>query len=150
MSTGEKNHDAQCEKTDDKAAIRLQISQNSIAIPITIPITTSVAIYRLHRRSLHQLLTHPSNRRCIPVVKKAHVPPAKKRYDEKHPTVSFRVSREGYDRLKETLNKQGKTIGQFFREALEIEERNYKEAYWRGFREARERYAILYDLPFLL
>jgi hypothetical protein len=76
------------------------------------------------------------------VVKKAHVPPAKKRYDEKHPTVSFRVSREGYDRLKETLNKQGKTIGQFFREALEIEERNYKEAYWRGFREARERYAI--------
>jgi hypothetical protein len=76
------------------------------------------------------------------VVKKAHVPPAKKRYDEKHPTVSFRASREHYDRLKGVLNKQGKTIGQFFRESLEIEERNYSEAYWRGYRKAKERYAV--------
>lgn len=76
------------------------------------------------------------------MVKKAHVPPAKRRYDEKHPTVSFRASRKNYDRLKGVLNKQGKTIGQFFREALEIEERKYNEAYWRGYRKAKERYAV--------
>ena len=73
---------------------------------------------------------------------KKRISPAKKRYDEKHPVISFRDSRGLRDRLGTVLEKQNKSIGQFFREALEIEERNYKEAYWRGFREARERYAI--------
>ena len=76
------------------------------------------------------------------MVKRAHVPPAKRRYDEKHPVVSFRASRKNYDLLKETLSKQGKSIGQFFREALEVEERNYKEAFWNGYRRAKERYAV--------
>ena len=81
------------------------------------------------------------------MVKGAHVPPSKRRYDEKHPVVSFRVSRKNYDLLKETLAKQNKSIGQFFREALDIEERNYKEAHRRGYRKGLEdgfqRYAIV-------
>jgi flagellar biosynthesis/type III secretory pathway protein FliH len=72
--------------------------------------------------------------------------PAKKRYDEKHPVVSYRVSREEYDRLKEVLAKQDKTMKEFFREALGLEERNYKEArkagYRRGFKDAKEKYAV--------
>jgi hypothetical protein len=81
------------------------------------------------------------------MVKKAHVPPAKRRYDEKHPTISFRVSRKDYDLLRGTLNKQGKTIGQFFRVALGVEMRNYEEARRRGYRKGLEdgfqRYAIV-------
>jgi hypothetical protein len=68
--------------------------------------------------------------------------PAKKRYDDRHPVVSFRVSRKDYDLLKETLAKQNKSIGQFFREALEVEERNYNDAFWNGYRKAKERYAV--------
>lgn len=71
---------------------------------------------------------------------------ARKRYDAKHPIVSFRVSAESYDRLKTLLRRQNKSIGDFFREALEIEERNYSEArrrgYRKGFGDAKEKYAV--------
>jgi len=81
------------------------------------------------------------------MVKRAHAPPSKRRYDEKHPVVSFRVSRKNYDLLKGTLTKQNKSIGQFFREALGVEMRNYKEAFRRGERkgleEGLQRYAIV-------
>lgn len=72
--------------------------------------------------------------------------PARKRYDAKNPVVSFRVSAEAYERLKAVLSKQDKSIGDFFREALTIEERNYNEArkrgYRKGFDDAKERYAL--------
>ena len=71
-----------------------------------------------------------------------HQPPSKKRYDQRHPVVSFRVSKETYDQFKDLLEKEKKSIGQFFREALEVEERNYKEARRRGYKAAKEKYAV--------
>jgi hypothetical protein len=76
------------------------------------------------------------------LVRRGHIPPAKKRYDDKHPVISFRDSRGVRDRLRTILEKQNKSIGQFFREALEVEERNYNEAFWNGYRKAKERYAV--------
>jgi hypothetical protein len=78
---------------------------------------------------------------------KKRISPAKKCYDEKHPVISFRDSKGVRDRLRNVLEKQDKSIGQFIREAIEIEERNYKEALRRGYRdgldEGRRRYAVL-------
>lgn len=78
---------------------------------------------------------------------KSSQPPAKKRYDASHPVVSFRVSNDAYMRLKQLLERENKSIGQFFREALEIEERNYREArsagYRKGFKVAKEKYAVV-------
>jgi len=78
---------------------------------------------------------------------KKRMPPAKRRYDKRHPVISFRVSEEEEGRLRNLLEKQKKSIGQFFREALEVEERNYEEASNRGYRKglarARQRCAVI-------
>lgn len=78
---------------------------------------------------------------------KNKVPPAKTRYDNSHPVISFRASREEYDRLKALLAKEDKSIGEFFREALGSEERGYKEAfnrgYGQGFNKAKERWVAI-------
>ena len=77
---------------------------------------------------------------------KSSQPPAKKRYDETHPVISFRASKEEYEQLKDVLGKQKKSIGVFFREALGIEQRNYDEARKRGFEQgfkaAKNKYAV--------
>ena len=68
-------------------------------------------------------------------------------YDKRHPVISFRISEDDHNKLKQLLEKENKSIGQFFREALEIEERNYREArsagYSKGFKVAKEKYAIV-------
>lgn len=79
-------------------------------------------------------------------MKRGHEPPSRRRYDEAHPVVSFRVSREDYALLKETLAKNEKSIGQFFREALGKERKStdaalsesYSEGYGQGYSEACE------------
>jgi len=71
---------------------------------------------------------------------------ASKRYDEKHPVVSYRVTKEEYTRLKDVLTRQNKTMKEFFRQALKLEEREYREAqrrgYLEGFNDAKEKYAV--------
>ncbi len=71
---------------------------------------------------------------------------ARKRYDEKHPIISIRVSAEVHDRLKTVLTKQNKSFGDFLRESLQVEERDYKEArkrgYKQGYEDAKKKYAI--------
>jgi hypothetical protein len=69
------------------------------------------------------------------MVGKVHVPPSKKRYDQAHPVVSFRVSQEDYAALKKTLEASGKSIGQFFREALGTAQRDTRIAYKKGRRD---------------
>jgi len=69
-----------------------------------------------------------------------------KRYDENHPVVSYRVTKDEYTRLKGVLTKENKTMKEFFRQALELEECNYKEArrtgYVKGFNDAKEKYSV--------
>lgn len=70
--------------------------------------------------------------------------PSQKRYEERNPTVSFRVDRDTYDRIKELQRKSGKSIVQLVKEALGFVERSTEEAYRKGFEEgysqARDRY----------
>lgn len=69
------------------------------------------------------------------MVGKVHVPPSKKRYDQAHPVISFRVSQKDYEVLKKTLETSGKSIGQFFREALGTARRDTRIAYKKGRRD---------------
>lgn len=77
-----------------------------------------------------------------------HKPPARLRYEETHPVVSFRVKQEVYQQLQELLAKSGKSIGDFFREALKVQQADTKEAYLRGhkkgYEEARKLYRVFY------
>lgn len=94
----------------------------------------------------------------ISTAAKAHVPPSKERYYKAHPVVSFRASREDYDALKKVLETSGKSIGQFFREALRTAQRDTRIAYEKGrkrgfnkgFEKAKELYRVHTLCPFCL
>lgn len=45
-------------------------------------------------------------------------PPSRKRYEEEHPTVSFRLDKETYKRLKEHLAGTGYSFADFIKDAL--------------------------------
>jgi predicted RNA-binding Zn-ribbon protein involved in translation (DUF1610 family) len=49
-------------------------------------------------------------------------PPSRKRYEEEHPTVSFRLDRDSYRRLKEHLDGTGYSFADFVKDALGREE----------------------------
>lgn len=71
-----------------------------------------------------------------------HKPPSRVTYERTHPVVSFRVSANLYQRLQELLKKTGKSIGDFFREALGVQQadtsRVYQAAYSEGHKEGYE------------
>ncbi len=50
---------------------------------------------------------------------KTHKPPSRERYEQSHPTVSCRVSRDTYDKLKNHLNELGDiSFADFVKDAL--------------------------------
>lgn len=75
---------------------------------------------------------------------KAHKPPSKIKYDKSHPTVSIRVTRELYDRLKELREQGGKTLGDILREALKQQAPSTKKAYQLGLNVAKQQFAVSY------
>jgi len=48
--------------------------------------------------------------------------PSRKRYEEEHPTVSFRLDRETYDRLKQHLAGTGYSFADFVKDSIGREE----------------------------
>ena len=68
--------------------------------------------------------------------------PSKIRYDQSHPTVSFRVKREDYDKMKKLLDQKGRSIADFFKEALGIQEESYQKAYDKGYEDAKKEYIV--------
>jgi len=76
--------------------------------------------------------------------KRRHQPPAKIRYNQTHPTVSIRVSQDLYDRLKDLREKSGKTLGDILREALGKQAPTTKQAFERGYTEAKKTYGVIY------
>ena len=82
------------------------------------------------------------------MVKATHKSPARIRYEQSHPTVSFRLSKDVYDLLKQRLNDLGVSAVDFIKESLgllhtDIEE--VKQASWdRGYDQAIEDYQIWY------
>ena len=65
------------------------------------------------------------------MARKRRVPPSRARYEQRNPTVSIRVSREMYDRLKALKERSGKSFGDILREALGVQEPATKAAYTR-------------------
>ena len=65
---------------------------------------------------------------------KRRVPPSRSRYEERNPSVSIRVSREMYDRLKTLREQTDKSLGDILREALGVQEPATRAAYSRGYK----------------
>lgn len=76
--------------------------------------------------------------------RKTHKPPSKIKYDESHPTVSIRVTRELYDQLKDLREHSGKSLGDILREALEQQAPSTKKAYQLGYNTAKREFAVSY------
>ena len=71
-------------------------------------------------------------------------PPSRLRYEQEHPTVSFRVPRVLYDNLKEILAVSEQSFADFVKEALRVKERTVGAAYDHGHRAAKETYLVTY------
>ena len=74
--------------------------------------------------------------------------PSQQRYNEKHPTVSIRVSPEFRDELRKLQVYGGKTLGDILREALGKQFPDAKKPYDKGYKEgygaAKKKYEVTY------
>jgi len=73
--------------------------------------------------------------------RRAKQPPAKIRYDQSHPTVSFRVTRELKDRLESCTTAKGMSFADFIKEALGVRERerSYEDSFRDGYRKGHHQ-----------
>lgn len=78
----------------------------------------------------------------------SHKPPSRVKYEQSHPTVSFRIERQHYDQLMKLLSKSGQSIADFFKEALSLQQSNtdlvYEQGYEKGFGDAKEQYSVTF------
>ena len=81
--------------------------------------------------------------------------PSRVKYEQSHPTVSFRVSKELYDRLQAVKKAEGKSITDVLkvgvgllevevRKGKEIRVQAYDEGWEKGIAEAEELYSVSY------
>ena len=86
--------------------------------------------------------------RANDMVKGKHIPPSRERYQESHPVVSIRVSRELYDELQAIKKKGKRSFADILKEGLGMEkattERGYQVGYAKGYAEAKKRFCITY------
>jgi len=66
--------------------------------------------------------------------KNKHKPPSRVRYEEKNPTISFRVSVEIYEKLCKIREKTGKSYADIIKEGMGVQEPMVKDTYTRGYR----------------
>ena len=82
------------------------------------------------------------------MARKRRIPPSRRRYEEAHPTVSARLSRGLYNRLKTLQSESGKSLADIIKEALGAQKPSAKNSYRNGFdkgwREAETRYRVDY------
>jgi len=86
------------------------------------------------------------------MVKATHKPPAQVRYEQSHPTVSCRLSRDVYDLLKQRLEDLGGvSFADFVRDSLGLLQLNMpdireikEKAYDEGYNQAVEDWQIWY------
>lgn len=76
--------------------------------------------------------------------KKSKRPPSRIKYDQDHPTVSIRVTREFYDELEELRETSGKSLGDILREALNKQAPSAAKARKIGFNEAKQIFSVPY------
>jgi len=85
------------------------------------------------------------------MVRATHKPPARVRYEQSHPSVSFRVDRDTYTLFKQRLDDLGVSAADFIKESLGLLQpkmpdigRIKRLARDKGYREAKEEYQIWY------
>jgi hypothetical protein len=78
------------------------------------------------------------------MAKKRSSPPSRERYDRLHPTVSVRVTQQFYNELMELRRLTGKSLADILREALGKQAPSAKNAYQKGYDDARLKYAVRY------
>ena len=82
------------------------------------------------------------------MAKKRHVPPSRRRYEQSHPTVSVRVSRDVFDQLKMLKQQSSKSVADVLKEALGTQapsvKRSHQLGYMKGLAEAEKKYRIDY------
>ena len=76
-----------------------------------------------------------------------HVPPSRKRYETRNPTVSVRVSAATKARMETLKASTGKSMADILLETLGVQEASAHEAYQRGFKAATDRYRIVFRCP---
>ena len=83
------------------------------------------------------------------MVKGSHKPPSRIKYEQNNPTISFRVSREVHDKLKDHLAKRHVSFADFVKESLGVQQiqipdvGKIKQAAWnQGYRKAKATYEI--------
>ena len=83
---------------------------------------------------------------------KKRKPPARTRYEQNHPTISFRLDMETKERLKKAL--EGQSFADFIKEALGVKEKESKEeerkkahdrGYTKGWNEAESKFGVIYN-----
>ncbi len=74
-----------------------------------------------------------ANDRANRRTKGKHKPPSRLRYEETHPTVSLRVSRELRNHLDEMRRMSGKSYADILRDGAMRNELSVKESYQRGY-----------------
>ena len=71
-------------------------------------------------------------------------PPSRLRYEQEHPTVSFRVPRSLYLNLKEILGINEQSFADFVKEALGAKTPDVEAAYINGYAAAKEAFVVTY------
>ena len=80
------------------------------------------------------------------MTRKRHIPPSRVRYEEKNPTVSCRVSRLLYNRLKVLRAQGNNSLGDMLREALEAQHPETDRAFLKGYHEGHDDAEKIYRL----
>jgi len=81
--------------------------------------------------------------------------PSRIRYEQSHPTVSWRVSKELYDRLQAVKEAEGKSVTDVLKVGIgllevkvskekEAREQGFEEGFEKGFEEAESLYKVTY------
>ena len=73
-----------------------------------------------------------------------HVPPSRKRYEARNPTVSVRVSAAIKARMEALRATTGKSMAAILLESLVAQEASAQEAYQRGFKAASDRFRVVF------
>jgi len=66
--------------------------------------------------------------------KPPHKPPSRIRYEQAHPTVTVRVSKELHDKLKEYTETEGKSYADILKVALGVQKKSTDKAHDRGYK----------------
>ena len=84
------------------------------------------------------------------MIKTKRKPPSRIRYEKNNPIVSFRIKKNLYEELKTLLKKQGNSIGDFFKVALnkqqiayeELGQSEYDKGYEEGYDEGFDKFNV--------